>query len=263
MKMRYTQRDALVIRKRQPTLSINERHDEFRRKVDLYNRNVARYQMDLEMLCSLIDVTPGMKLLEIGGGIGITSLELANLGTSCIDLDICPGNAEFVTQIAAFHRLDIHALRGDTCHLPFPDNCFDALYSKDTFEHIWDVDLALREQLRVLKRNGKLCILVGNLLNPKTFSDLFFRKWLASGGREGGFKWLFTKSRAYSDFGIGWHGKNEDIKSIWWWKRKLSSTPGLRIVELTTTRAYKHPDKTLYRILRPFVGGHVICTVKE
>jgi len=263
MKMRYTQRRDLIIGKVQPTFHINKRHNEFRRRVDLYNRDINRYQMDLELLCSLLDIRRGMKILEIGGGVGITSLELANLGATCYDLDICPGNAEFVTHIAAFHRLDIHALRGDTCHLPFSDNSFDALYSKDTFEHIWDVDLALREQLRVLKRGGRLCILVGNLLNPRTFSELFFKKLLASGGRNGGFKWLFTKSRSYGDFGIGWHGKDEDIKSIWWWKRTLASTPGLRITELTTTRAYKHPDRLLYRLLRPFVGGHVICAVKE
>ncbi len=259
----YTQRDNLVIKRDLPTFTLGKRQASFARKHEEYNRSISKYHRDMEMLCRLLDVRAGMRILEIGGGVGYTSFELANLGASCVDIDICPGNAEFVSRMAEFYDLDVVGLRGDTCHLPFGDNIFDAVYSKDAFEHIWDFESALNEQTRVLKKHGRLCILVGNLTNPKTFYTLFVKRFFQSRGRKGGLRWLLTKGRAMEDFGIGWHGKDEDIKTRWWWRKKIRSSGQLDLIELTTTRAYNNPSRVAYRIFEPFVGSHVIMAKKR
>jgi ubiquinone/menaquinone biosynthesis C-methylase UbiE len=199
----------------------------------------------------------------VGGDVGFNLYDLAGLGVDCVDIDICPGCAEFVCTVAKFYGLSIPALRGDTCDLPFADGSFDAVYSKDTFEHIWDCDQALREQVRVIKKGGKLCIIVGNLVSPKMLFEMLIRSVVKSRGKRGGLRWLFTKNRVYSDFGIGWHGKGEDVKTTWWWRKKLESIGNLDIVTLTTTRAYKNPKSILARLFEPIAGSIIILAVKK
>ncbi len=217
----YTRIDNLVIRRDPPPFYINKRQNAYVIKQKIFMQDISRYHRDTEMLCRLLDVRRGVRILEIGGDVGFMSLGLANPGARCVGVDICPWSAEFVTKIAAFFKLDVASLWGDTYYLPFRDNTFDAVYSKDTFEHIWDTDVALREQTRVLKPNGRLCILVGNLANPKTFFDLFVRRFIRSRGREGGLKWLLTKHKALDSFGMGRHGKDEDIRTSRWWKKTI------------------------------------------
>ncbi|MBN1884445.1 MAG: methyltransferase domain-containing protein [Candidatus Krumholzibacteriota bacterium] len=253
----------LVIRRPLPDPPINDRQAEYADRQEQYTRDIGRYRREVEMFLRLVDFRPGMRILEIGGGVGYTSFELAALGGHLVDIDICPGNPEFVRGFAAANRLDVASLRGDTCALPFGDGHFDAVYSKDTFEHVWDVDLALTEQARVLRPGGRIVIVVGNLLNPRTFGEQFFGKFVRTRGREGGPRWLFTKSRNIENFGIGWYGRDEDFKTARWWKRRLRRHPGLEVCELTTTRAFNFPERPLYRLLRHYVGAHVIALVKR
>lgn len=252
----------LVINKPLPAFSINNRQDAYIRMHKHYNEHPLRYKADVEMLSRLLGVQEGMKILEIGGGVGYSALELANQKAEVIDLDICPGNAYFVDNIADFYKLNVRGVMGDTCALPFRDEYFDAVFSKDIFEHIWDVDCAINEQTRVLITGGKLCILVGNLGNPKTFFNLFIKRFINSKGREGGLKWLFRKHTVYSNYGIGWKGKDEDIVTYWWWKKKFKSYPRLQLVELTTSRAYKNPNSYIYNLLKPFAGSIVLLAEK-
>ena len=47
----------------------------------------------------------------------------------------------------------------DTLHLPFPDNCFDAVVSGFLMRNVTDVSQALQEQVRVCKPGGRVLIL--------------------------------------------------------------------------------------------------------
>lgn len=259
----YIEENDLIINKPTPSFYINGRQSEFTRKHEEYKRAISRYHADIEMLCRLLDLKEGQRILEVGGDVGFNLYELAGLQANCIDIDICPGSAEFVGSMADFYDLEIEALRGDTCCLPFMDGCFDAVYSKDTFEHIWDCDCALHEQARVLKKGGRLCVVVGNIASPKLLFELLIRSFVKSKGKSGGLKWLLTKSRVYDNFGIGWHGKGEDMKTIWWWRKKMASIREVEVVTITTTRAYKDPSSILCRILEPFAGSIIIVAVKK
>jgi len=257
------EKDKLVIHRPAPEFKINSRHSEFDERLASYRRDIPRYHRDIEMLCRLLEVKEGQKVLNVGAGIGFTLYELASLGVECYDLDICPGDPEFVAGMAKFYGFDIRPVQGDGCAMPFPDNFFDSVYSKDTFEHIWDFETAMLEQIRVLKPGGKLLVLVGNLINPKTFFSMFVKRFIDTRGKSGGLKWLLTKHRAMESFGIGWHGKDEDWKTLFWWRRKLREYPQLKPLVITTTRAYNDPAKLSNRILEPFVGGLIILAEKK
>ncbi len=50
----------------------------------------------------------------------------------------------------------------DIQKLPFPNNYFDEVYSKNLFEHLTNLGFAIREMHRVLKKGGKLVLITDN-----------------------------------------------------------------------------------------------------
>lgn len=61
-----------------------------------------------------------------------------------VDIDSSPETAQRHRQDAEFHRFD-------GIHLPFPDNSFDLLYSKQVLEHVRHPAASLKDMARVLK----------------------------------------------------------------------------------------------------------------
>lgn len=211
-----------------------------------------------------LKLKPGSRLLEIGAGVGLNAYELASRGVIVTDMDIVPPNVELVNYVAGQLGLPVTAMNGDSCALPFPDNEFDATFSKSVFEHIHDQEKALDEQIRVLKPGGRLMIMDGNLTGLTTLYDMLFVRPKQSKGKQGGLGWLFRKGQAHEDYGMGWHGKEEDIKTIWWWKHQVRKRRDLITpVNITTTRAYYFPDKPIYRFLAPLIGMVVVICEKK
>lgn len=61
---------------------------------------------------------------------------------------------------------------------------------------------------------------------------------------------------------MGWLGKEEDIKTIWWWRRQVRKRPNVIPVKITTTRNYFYPNKLIYKILKPIIGMIVVVIEK-
>ena len=59
-------------------------------------------------------------------------------------------------------RKEVKKCNLDTQKLPFPDNYFDIVYSKNLFEHLTNLGFTMKEMKRVLKRGGKLIIITDN-----------------------------------------------------------------------------------------------------
>src|SRR5437870_13004861 len=53
----------------------------------------------------------------------------------------------------------------------FPDNSVDEIRSRSVFEHVGDLELLIRESLRVLKPGGKSYAFVPHFSNPYYYSD--------------------------------------------------------------------------------------------
>jgi ubiquinone/menaquinone biosynthesis C-methylase UbiE len=136
---------------------------------------------------------------------------------------------------------------GDGRRLPFHDGAFDLVYSNEFVSHVGGIDETIKEQTRVLKSGGILVIMDANILDPITFTDLFFFSWVRSlrtRTRRGGMRWLFHREEPASYFELnsamkGW--RDENIHSRYWWRKKLRRHSGGVSFSVSTFCSYA-PD---------------------
>ena len=100
---------------------------------------------------------PYGRVLEIGAGTGFFVLNLmqAGLTSSAVVTDISPGMVDVAVRNGAALGLDVSGRVADAETLPFEDAEFDLVIGHAVLHHIPDVELALREVLRVLRPGGR------------------------------------------------------------------------------------------------------------
>ncbi|WP_280396699.1 demethylmenaquinone methyltransferase [Nocardia carnea] len=95
---------------------------------------------------------PGEQVLDLAAGTGVSTVELGKSGAWCVAADFSQG------MLAAGRHRNVPMVAGDAMALPFADNSFDAVTISFGLRNIADIDLALREMLRVTKPGGRLVI---------------------------------------------------------------------------------------------------------
>lgn len=93
------------------------------------------------------------KVLDMGGGTGRVTRELLNVQPNITLADSSPGMLRVAHQ-----NLRINLTLCMAENLPFLSESFDRVILIDTLHHVFDASIALRECLRVLKRDGLLII---------------------------------------------------------------------------------------------------------
>jgi SAM-dependent methyltransferase len=252
-----------LIQREWPLTTGNSKTHVLTRRLEKTRRHLPQFQRKIRMLVSLIVPAVGeqARILEVACGTGFTMLELANLGFRSTGLDMDPSLCALTNVAAAHFNVSAIAIPGDACALPFADHSYDAAFSESFFEHVYNVELALREQTRVLRKGGVLIVLDGNLLNPRTLCDLLFLYPIRTWGRHGGLKWLLTKHHVKRNlYGYLPRGRDEDVRTIWWWRRALRHHGDLCIVEIGTSARDLHPKWP--RLLRAFLGSCKIVAVR-
>lgn len=104
------------------------------------------------------------RLLEIGCGMGHTSVSLSKIISKLVGIDI---SIEGI-KIAKERVNNAEFIVGDATALPFKDKCFDCVIVKDVLEHIENDLQAIKEVNRVLKNGGLLIVYV-----PYSLDDSF------------------------------------------------------------------------------------------
>ncbi len=122
----------------------------------------------MEHLAERMTLEPGMRVLDLGCGRGITSVFLAK---------------EFAVEVWA-HDLWIHAtenwerireagvadrvfpIHGDARQLPYAETFFDAMVSVDSYQYFGTDDLYLANLSKFVKAGGQLGIVVPGLTRP-------------------------------------------------------------------------------------------------
>jgi len=108
-------------------------------------------------------LAPGLRVLDIGCGTGSLTLLLAKLhpGVEVIGLDPDPKALSIAKRKAERAGLALRLDRGFSDRLPYPDACFDRVFSSLMFHHLAAEEKAatLREVRRVLKPGGSLHLL--------------------------------------------------------------------------------------------------------
>lgn len=102
----------------------------------------------------------GKKALDIGCGPGFLAIELAKLGFESTGADSCQAMLDQAKANAG--NLTIQFLLNDAAHLPFPDNSFDVIASRNVVWNLPDPKLAYHQWFRWLKPGGKLIVFDGN-----------------------------------------------------------------------------------------------------
>jgi ubiquinone/menaquinone biosynthesis C-methylase UbiE len=102
----------------------------------------------------------GLKVLEIGVGMGADYLEWLKAGANATGVDLSAISMERARRRCelAGHQADLRL--ADAEHLPFADNTFDIVYSYGVMHHSPDTAQCLREARRVLKPGGEARIMV-------------------------------------------------------------------------------------------------------
>jgi ubiquinone/menaquinone biosynthesis C-methylase UbiE len=254
----------LIIAREWPSFSNNPKNAvlERRRKKEL--RKLSAYKKQVHMLESIATSLlerPCERILEVACGTGFFTLELANKGFNVVGLEIDYNLCDIVRKTSQYFKVNSTVVTGDACKLPFTEHAFDLVFSKSFFEHAYNVDKALKEQIRVLRNGGIIIIEDGNLFNLKSLFNLLFLYPLRTHGKHGGIRWLFNKSKIKKNlYEYLPYGRDDDIKTTDWWKKRIKEEIDLVPLEITTTTAYTRPR--IPSILRPFFGSCFVIARK-
>jgi SAM-dependent methyltransferase len=111
---------------------------------------------------------PGRRALELGCGTGVFLDRVAASGATLCAIDLS------TDLLARAHRRlagrdNVRLCSGDAGRLPYPDDCFDAVYGSSILHHL-DLEETLAEVFRVLQPGGRAVFAEPNLLNPQVMA---------------------------------------------------------------------------------------------
>ncbi|KAI9314697.1 S-adenosyl-L-methionine-dependent methyltransferase [Obelidium mucronatum] len=123
-------------------------------KGDSLEANLARHEAFLAVRLGL---APGMKVLDVGCGIGgplreitkLTAAHITGLNNNKYQVERC----NFLNDKAGVSKIST-AIQGDFCNMPFEANSFDAVYQIEATCHAPRLEDAYAEIFRVLKPGG-------------------------------------------------------------------------------------------------------------
>jgi SAM-dependent methyltransferase len=114
----------------------------------------------LEDLSRDLDLRPGMRVLDLGSGMGATSVFLARefgVEVVAVDLWVSPDAAAAVFADAGVTDM-VRAVKAEAHALPFTRSYFDAVISIDAYEYFGTADSYLAYITRFLKPRGQLAV---------------------------------------------------------------------------------------------------------
>ncbi|MDG6990051.1 MAG: methyltransferase domain-containing protein [Nitrososphaerota archaeon] len=119
---------------------------------------------------STLDPHSGERILDIGAGVGdVAALVLK--ATPGAEVHAVDPSARKVSLARTSHPSVKSAVAGAE-RLPFPDSSFDRVYATMALHHFADLDAALKEIARVLKKGGVFIVLE---IKPRSARGMLFR----------------------------------------------------------------------------------------
>lgn len=112
----------------------------------------------------------GKRVLDLGAGVGRISLVMAQQGAEVIALDNSRAMLERIAGSAAKSRLSsrITTVHAPSHQIPLDDRTVDVVICFGLLEHLPGAERrqTLNEAARVLKKNGRMLVVVNNMENP-------------------------------------------------------------------------------------------------
>ncbi len=108
-------------------------------------------------LVELLGVSVGVRVLDIGTGIGAALIPAAQRGAHVVGIDVADGMLRAAEKIAQEKRIaNYQLLKMDAEHLEFPDDSFDLVACGFALFLCASMDAALSEIHRVVKAGGRV-----------------------------------------------------------------------------------------------------------
>jgi SAM-dependent methyltransferase len=104
--------------------------------------------------------TRGLKVLEIGCGIGTDGAQFAKAGADYTGIDLTEAAIDLARERFASSGLPGDFRISDAENLDFPDDAFDLVYSHGVLHHTPDIEAAVREIHRVLRPGGRAMVML-------------------------------------------------------------------------------------------------------
>ena len=114
-------------------------------------------------------------VLEIGCGLGSHSQVLAEKNCNLTAIDLTEKSVEITKRRLVLKGYDANILQADCEDLPFDDGYFDYIWSWGVIHHTPNTKKAAQEITRVLKKNGRLGIMIYNNNSLYKFLNVYFR----------------------------------------------------------------------------------------
>lgn len=125
-------------------------------------------------ILDLIPLSMGMKVLDIGSGMGFPLLELAmRLGASSRVYGVDPwkeGACRIGRKMGICHVPNVVMTVGFAEYLPFVDHCFDLIVSNNGLNNVQNLGLTLKECARVCKPEARFLFTFNN---SRTFASFY------------------------------------------------------------------------------------------
>jgi len=97
----------------------------------------------------------GKRLLDVGAGLGESSVYFALMGANVTALDLSPGMVDCAVALGRAHGVSIRGLVQSGERLDVPEEYFDIVYVANTIHHVTDKELLFRQIHRALKPGGR------------------------------------------------------------------------------------------------------------
>ena len=97
---------------------------------------------------------PGERVLDVGAGTGVSTVELGRSGAFAVGADLSTG----MLRAGRGSGRTVPLVAGDALNLPFPDEAFDAVTISFALRNVVDTGAALRELARVTRPGGRLVV---------------------------------------------------------------------------------------------------------
>ncbi|MEO7910876.1 MAG: class I SAM-dependent methyltransferase [Roseiflexaceae bacterium] len=105
---------------------------------------------------------PGRRILDLGSGMGGTSVALGLAGAAPLAFEYNRAYCDIIRLRAGRYDLGLPVVNGAGEQLPFGDASFDLVIAWDVVEHVQDPGLLLAELARVLRPGGRVLLTVIN-----------------------------------------------------------------------------------------------------
>lgn len=121
-------------------------------------------QYESELLLELLNPLPMDKILDVGCGTGIFTIEVMAFGPMITGIDI--SRPMLRKAMDKTGQSGFTGICADMCALPFADNSFDKVLSMTAIEFVEDAKKAIDELDRVAKKAGTIVVTTLNSLSP-------------------------------------------------------------------------------------------------